>query len=268
MNEQAKKVTAAAGSLLMVASMGVAASASADGAEAHAAEGAALEQAAVQTPALVSEDTVEGDFAFSQGIVTSVETIKKNFAKASQYLCGGQATGSGALTADPGEWVVSVRGEVGDAFSATLDEMAEEGSAQLVMGCTCMGNPAGGRAMANAEVLGVKLAYIMDRAHVDEGVNTVVFTSSDGYETALPLSYVKQHFSLIAYDVNGEPVANTMGGSNQLWLGSTAASYFSRNVETITFETRQTPPPRPGSAEAGDVYSNAPGVSVIEGGVV
>ncbi len=82
----------------------------------------------------------------------------------------------------------------------------------------------------------------------------------------MPAIYVQQHFSLIAYRINGEPVANSMGGVNQLWLGSTAASYFARNVESITFETRQTPPPVPGTEEAGDAYANVPSVSFTEGG--
>lgn len=141
-------------------------------------------------------------------------------------------------------------------------------AAQVTMGCSCAGNPAGGLAAGNADVLGVTMLSIMNRANVAEDVNTIVFTSSDGYEIALPFYYVAQRFSLIAFDIAGEPVANSMGGTNQLWLGSTAANYFARDVATITFETREIAPPTPGTAQAGDTYANVPNISVTDGAAV
>ena len=81
---------------------------------------------------------------------------------------------------------------------------------------------------------------------------------------AVPLFYVQQRYSVLAFNLNGEPLANSMGGANQLWLGSTAASYFAQDVVEITFESRQTPPPTPGTAEAGDAYATVPNVSIVQ----
>ena len=273
MKEQTKKIAGVTGSALLLASMGAAGIAALPQQDAFAepaADAAATEvaDAVAAAPGKVTSAVVEGVFAFTQGDVTPIETIRQQFANAPAYLCGSEMPAADATAVDPGEWKITVGGDVQNAYIATLDAMAEEGSAQLTMGCTCAGNPADGRATVNAEVLGVRLAYIAHEAQPSEGVNTVVFTSEDGMEIALPYSYVRNHFSLIAYDVNGEPIANSMGGSNQLWLGSTAASYFARNVVSIDFETRQTPPPTPGTAEAGDAYANVPNVSVTDGGAL
>ena len=56
-----------------------------------------------------------------------------------------------------------------------------------------------------------------------------------------------------------------MGGVNQLWLGSTAASYFARDIVSITLEERETPPPSPHSDEARAAYQNLPNVGVLLG---
>ena len=269
MKEQTKKIAGVTGSALLLASMGAAGMAALPQQDAFAEPAPAADESVAQAPSkAVKSPVVEGVFAFTQDAITPIETIREQFAMSPAYLCGSELPAAEATVADPGDWKITVGGDVANAFTATLDTMAEEGSAQLTMGCTCAGNPADGRATANAEVLGVRLAYIAAQAQPDEAVNTVVFTSEDGMEMALPYSYVRNHFSLIAYDVNGEPIANSMGGSNQLWLGSTAASYFARNVVSIDFEARQTPPPTPGTAEAGDTYANVPNVSVTDGGTL
>lgn len=266
MNEQAKKTVGVMSSVLLLASAGAAGFAAMPQ-DAFAGDGAIAELPASEADQATAFglERVEGIFSFSQSVITPVPAIQKSFAAASRHICGSGGSSEMLEVVDPAQWSVSVGGDVQNAFSATLGEMAKEGSAQLVMGCTCAGNPADGQATANAEVLGVRLAYIMFLAQPDEGVNTVRFTSSDGHEVALPLSYVQNHFSLIAFDLNGEPIANSMGGSNQLWLGSTAASYFLRNVTDITFEQRQTPPPTPGTEEAGDSYANLPNVNIVGG---
>lgn len=194
---------------------------------------------------------VHGTFTFSQGVVSTVEDLAKNLAGASKYLCGNGAVDA-AAPVSPDEWTISVTGDVENSYSATLSEMADEGAAQITMGCSCAGNPVDGRAAGNAEVFGATVSSIIEKAQPAESVNTVVFTSSDGYEVTVPLFYVVQRFSVIAFDINGEPIGNTMGGSNQLWLGSTAASYFAQDVSEIRFESRQTPPSTPGTVEAGD----------------
>lgn len=136
-------------------------------------------------------------------------------------------------------------------FVATVGDLAENGPMNIVMGCSCAGNPADGVAFVDADVSGVMFRSIVDAANPDAGVNTAVFTSADGYGAALPLCYLDQRYSLIVFDVNGQPLSDSMGGSNQLWLSGTSANYFARDITAIRFEERQTPPPAPAPRRLG-----------------
>ena len=109
---------------------------------------------------VVERDKVEGSFSFTQGEVTPTGVIARNLSGSSTVLCGneGVATGEAASYED---WVVEVMGEVSNPFTATLAEMSDvQGTASLVMGCSCLGNPVDGRASANADVLGISFASI------------------------------------------------------------------------------------------------------------
>ena len=82
------------------------------------------------------------------------------------------------------------------------------------------------------------------------------------------MDYVASHLGMLVFDVNGDPLADTVGGVNQLWMGGTSANYFARNIQSIRFEERETQPLSPSSAEAREVYQNLPNVGVLYGGEV
>ncbi len=266
MTHTAKKFAGVAGSALLLTSLGATSAV------------ALAEESADQTPAAATQSTqdiagntaqrsyevVEGTFSFTQGDVTSTDTIAQVIGKTAAYLCGSSFIGGEAGNA--AEWRIAVSGDVENAFVAPLGELEESGEAHMILGCSCAGNPEDGLASVNAEVTGVTIAHILERAQPAEGANTIVFTSADGYEVALPLSYVAQRASMIAYAVNGAELGDSVGGTNQLWLGSTAANYFVRNVESIAIESRESAPAAPGSPEAGDTYANVPNISVVYGG--
>lgn len=271
----AKKIAGAAGSALLLASMGATgavalADEAPEGAAAVDAPAASVEAERGVSAATRSLSAVEGTFSFTQGDVTPASTIVRAFSNAAAYLCGSAFTGAmpaaDNVEGDPLSWNISVGGDVQNAFTAPLGELEEEGEAHMIMGCSCAGNPEDGLASVNAEVKGVTIAYILEQAGADADANTIVFTSADGYEVALPLSYVAQRASMIVYDVNGAELGDTIGGTNQLWLGSTSARYFVRNVEKIAVETRDEAPAAPGSPEAGDTYANVPNISMTYGG--
>lgn len=263
MEKTVKKVASVTGSLMLLAGM------TAPGTAAFADEAVQGEAAESECPvhagvnvvdASQKADKVFGSFSYTQQAVTSNKTIAKTLGTAAQYLCGSNLIFAESESLDA--WELHVGGDVANEFSATLDELAQEEVSSVVMGCSCSGNPADGTATANALVTGVAITSIMDAAELEAGVNTIVFTSADGYEMALPLTYVAQRYSLIVFDVNGAPLADSVGGTNQLWLGSTSARYFARDVTSISYETREVAPPAPGSAAAQDNYANVPNVAV------
>lgn len=216
---------------------------------------------------IVCMDEVVGEFAYTQAAIASNDVIKRNIADASQYMCGAHVLPDEDVAA--GDWIIAVNGDVADSYAASFDDLANSSEVQtIMMGCTCASNPTDGRASVNAEVTGISALVLIGMASPNETANTVVFTSADGYQVELPFDYLKTHYCPVVFDVNGAPLAESVGGINQLWLGSTAASYFARDIVSITLEERQTPPPSPNSDEAREAYQNLPNVGVLLGGEV
>lgn len=276
MAEKTLKIAGAAGSALLLAGLG--GIASVPEATLAAEAGTSLQISAdslaggaeapvVATASIERQAAVEGTFAWTQAEVTPTDLVASRMGGAAQVLCGSSwNTADGEAAA--GDWVLHVTGDVENEVVATLDELAEEGAYHAVMGCSCAGNGADGLASVNAEVEGVTIAYLLETAGASLNANTLVFVSDDGYEVALPLSYVAQRASMVVYALNGAELTDSVGGTNQLWLGSTSARYFVRNVVEVRVETRDDAevPPVPGTPEAGDTYANVPNVAVVFGG--
>ncbi len=219
---------------------------------------------------VVMLDKVAGEFSFTQQQTNSIADIKKNLGETAKYLCGSRGAGEeGQLAASAEDWQITVNGDVSNGYTASYKELTQTTEVQSVLlGCACAGNPTDGRASANAEVTGISALTIVRMAKPGADVNTVVFKSADGYEVAIPYSYLRNRYCPIVFDVNGAPIAESMGGTNQLWLGSTAASYFARDIIEITLETRDTPPANPSSEQARAQLGNLPNVGVVFGGEV
>lgn len=232
-----------------------------DAAVAAVAEGASTQ--------VVSVPDVKGTFTFSQQVVTPTAQIARALGGVDKVLCGaagGVVHSSEEVVADALDWTIRVGGDgVRTELCATLGELAESGTQHTVMGCTCLGNPADGLATVNAGCTGITLASVFDLAGLAEGANTVTFVGADGYRVSLPLDYVRQRTSMIVYQVNGEPLDQSVGGVNQLWLGATAARYFASDVVEILVTCEEQPPAAPGTPEAGDVYANRPNVGIVAG---
>lgn len=257
----------AAGSSLLIAGMGAGAlTALADAApspDVAPAQAEAVVQVAANDVAEVP--VVLGDFSFTQSEVTPTEDIARRIGGAPQYLCGSTVQTGTDVSAE--DWVISVGGDVANPYSATISELQEDPAVvSQLMGCSCAGNPADGLASVNAKVTGIAVCNLVQKAGADPAANTIVFVSADGYEVALPLDYVTQRFCPIVFDVNDSPIAESVGGTNQLWLGSTAAKYFARDIVSIQIETRDEVPAAPGSEEAD--RGNLPNVGVYFGGEV
>ena len=118
---------------------------------------AAADAADTEAPARA----VEGTFSYTQDAVSSNAEIGGVFCKAAATLCASLPTyGCEAVKAA----AVTVAGP-NASFTATVDELAgEEEATSYVMACSCATNVAGGGAIANAEVEGVSLEPLVQRA--------------------------------------------------------------------------------------------------------
>lgn len=199
---------------------------------------------------------VYGEFSYDQQTLTPNSVIRSTFRGATATLCGATTD---LVVDNPLGWKISVTGDVEQAFSLPVDELASEDSVRQVMTCTCGGNPADGRASITAEVKGIPVPYLLERAETLPGANTLTFVSSDGTEVSMPLGYVVGRHAVISYQVNGEDLSASVGGNNQLWMTSTPASYFVRDVVEVLITAEEEAPATPG---AGFDYPNSPNVGI------
>lgn len=158
----AKTLTALVGAVALTtsAAAGVA-PALADGAAQAPLTGDVQISGAAAPGGIVKAANVQGTFTFDQTVLSSTADISNVFSKAAAVLCTSMPEYGEARGEEP----INVGGDVGQAYSATLSELAdEEGTDAYDMACSCASNVPGGGAIANAEVEGVALASIADKA--------------------------------------------------------------------------------------------------------
>ena len=211
---------------------------------------------------VVQEQSVEGAFSFSQSTLTPIEKIRAVFQKAATALCGADDE---LTVANASDWSITVSGDVGAGYTATLGELAQNDESTSIMGCACISNGAGGPAAINAQVTGIPIAGIIKMAQPAADANVVSFVSEDGYSVSLPLDYVLSRHSVISYQINGEALSSSVGGTNQLWIDSAAAKYFTRNIVEIRVTHEDVLPAEPGAERASEgEYVNRPNVGVTD----
>lgn len=208
-------------------------------------------------PASVSAEAIQGAFSYDQQTITPNDVIREVFRRATAALCN--ATDD-LVASNPLGWRLAVTGDVEQAFDMAVDELAAESSVQQVMTCTCGGNPADGAATITADVKGIPVTHMLEKAEVKSGANTLTFVSSDGTELAMPLGYVIGRHAVLSYQINGEDLSASVGGNNQLWMARTSANYFVRDVVEIRVSTEAQPPANPGE---GLDYPNSPNVGIL-----
>lgn len=231
----------------------------------HNSDGAAAgtsadaeQSTAASASGMIETAASQGEFAYDQTTITPNSVIKSVFQRATAALCN--ATDDFAVS-NPLSWKIAVSGDVDQAFTLPVDELASESSVSQVMTCTCGGNPADGAAIITADVKGIPVSYLLDRAEARSGVNTLTFVSSDGTELAMPLSYVVGRHGVISYEINDEDLSASVGGNNQLWMTRTSANYFIRDIVEVRVTSEANPPADPGE---GMEYPNSPNVGILE----
>lgn len=224
-----------------------------DGAQAEAVAANAV------VSAYVDADAAEGVFSWDQASVTPNYVIARSFAGASKTLCNAQV--AGMVLANPLDWQITVSGDVANEFTAALGDLAEVGTVQQHMTCSCGGNPADGRAILSADAKGLPISYLVSRAGADKMANAITFISADGSQVTMPLGYVIGRHGILCYDVNGEDLSASVGGNNQLWLAGTSGNFFVRDVVEIVVSVVDETPAIPGE---GMEHPNSPNVGITD----
>ena len=75
----------------------------------------------------------------------------------------------------------------------------------------CIGDPIGTEQMSNANWKGVRLRDLLEKVVPKPEAKVVVFRCADRYHTAIPLEKAMREETLLAYEMNGEPLPTEHG---------------------------------------------------------
>jgi DMSO/TMAO reductase YedYZ molybdopterin-dependent catalytic subunit len=113
---------------------------------------------------------------------------------------------------DIDHWVLKIGGAVQKPVERTYEALTgsyRRVSAVVTMECVI--NPVGGRYVGTAVWSGVPLRDVFQEVEVDEGAVDLFCTSADGLNRGFPLTYFRTPGTLLAYEMNGQPLPLAYG---------------------------------------------------------
>lgn len=122
------------------------------------------------------------------------------------------------------KWTISVTGKVDNSFTMTLPELiAEAPSETFVSTQQCGMNPAGGELIANVEITGVPISWLLEKAGVQEGATAVMAVAPDGWNRGNLLENIEERDGYLVYEVNGERLSWETGYPLRAWYPGRSA---------------------------------------------
>lgn len=200
------------------------------------ADTAAVAGGVIEAGETVSYDkvaSVNGVFSYTQDVMSPASDIFNLFGTAATGVCAKPNFAFATAQSDE-EYFINIGGSIKKDQTISLAQLKREGGTNRTMVCSC----ATSASVAQASITGARVADLLKLAEVEEEANTISFISADGYKSSLPLKYVLEKDALLVYDVCGE--GNPTGV--QVWMPSTVARYFTRQVAEIELSCEENVP--------------------------
>lgn len=155
---------------------------------------------------------------------------------------------------NPNEWRLNLSGGNKVSASFTLDELKKEfKQIELAAVCQCGGNRRGfsvphvpgiqwgNGAMGNAKWKGVRLKDVLERVGIPDGTIEVAFNGADlpvldktpDFVKSIPIQKALHPDTLIAFEMNGEPLPHLNGGPARIVVPGWIATYWMKKVTEI-----------------------------------
>jgi DMSO/TMAO reductase YedYZ molybdopterin-dependent catalytic subunit len=128
-------------------------------------------------------------------------------------------------------WRLEVGGLVDRPMTLGYEDMKALPSSSQFFTLQCISNEVGGELIGNADWRGTSLANLLTRAGVKREAFDVVFTADDGYTDSIPIEKAMQPDTMLAYDMNGEPLPQKHGFPVRLLAPDL---YGMKNVKWVT----------------------------------
>lgn len=131
---------------------------------------------------------------------------------------------------DKASWTLTVDGDVDTPATLRYEQVRALPQYGMPATLTCISNEVGGDLISNGEWRGVRLGELLSRAGVHSGAVKVAFECADNYIDTISLDKAMEPTTLLALDLNGEPlndkhgaplrcvVPNIYGMKNAKWI--------------------------------------------------
>jgi DMSO/TMAO reductase YedYZ molybdopterin-dependent catalytic subunit len=113
---------------------------------------------------------------------------------------------------DAENWGLVITGLVENPIKPLrLQDITAMESVETMRTLKCIGDPIGTEQMGNAKWKGVRLRDLIQKAGVKPNAKVAVFRCADSYHTAIPLADALHEDTILAYEMNGEPLPTDHG---------------------------------------------------------
>jgi len=122
-------------------------------------------------------------------------------------------------TVDVAKWSLQITGLVAKPLTLSYAEFVRSApSVERYQTLECISNEVGGDLIGNAKWKGVRVRDILALAEIRPGSTAIVWRSADGYFESIPLEVALDPESLLAYEMNGEPLPQKHGAPVRVLL--------------------------------------------------
>ena len=128
-------------------------------------------------------------------------------------------------------WRFGVTGLVDDPRTYTFEEIAAMPSVEQETTLSCISNPVGGELMSNAMWKGVPLRDLIQASSPQDGVVEIIFHAVDGYTDTFSFEKAMDPTTLVAYEMNGEPLPDRHGYPARILV---PGLFGEKNVKWVT----------------------------------
>ncbi|MBI2468160.1 MAG: molybdopterin-dependent oxidoreductase [Candidatus Rokubacteria bacterium] len=132
---------------------------------------------------------------------------------------------------DGKSWRLQIKGKVEQPYSLTLEELRQLPAVEKPYTLMCISNEVGGELISNATWKGVPLKPILERAGIKPGATELILRARDGYSDSFPLEAALREGTILAYEMNGHPLAKQHGYPARVLV---MGIYGMKNVKWLT----------------------------------
>ncbi len=132
---------------------------------------------------------------------------------------------------DAGSWRLRVDGLVERPVELTYEQVRQLPQSAGFYTLMCISNEVGGDLIGNAHWRGTTLRWLLGQAGVRDGALKVVFSAADGYKDSVRLDRALHPDALLAWEMNGQPLAKEHGFPVRLLIPDI---YGMKNVKWLT----------------------------------